>query len=163
MTPTVPSRTVPTAAARGSLLLVAAGLAAAGYLTYEHFTASTTLACPETGRISCGKVTTSAYSQFLGLPVSVLGLCYFATLTPLMLPAAWRSPHAWVRWARLACVSLGIVSVLYLVWAELFRVGAICLWCTAVHLITFALFVLVVFAEALRAEADAWIDGSLDR
>ena len=34
--------------------------------------------------------------------------------------------------------------VLYLVSAELLIIHAICLWCTAVHVITFILFVLIV-------------------
>ena len=44
----------------------------------------------------------------------------------------------------------GVVSwfVLYLIYAELFSIGAICLWCTSVHVITFALFVLIVFGAA---------------
>ena len=34
--------------------------------------------------------------------------------------------------------------VFYLLYAELFSIKAICLWCTAVHAITLLLFVLVV-------------------
>jgi uncharacterized membrane protein len=39
--------------------------------------------------------------------------------------------------------------VFFLVWAELFRIDAICLWCTAVHVITVVLFGVLVFAAAL--------------
>jgi uncharacterized membrane protein len=45
-----------------------------------------------------------------------------------------------------------MVSVLYLLWAELFKIDAICLFCTGVHLLTFALFALVV-TEATGAFA----------
>jgi len=45
-------------------------------------------------------------------------------------------------------VVVGILFVLYLVYAELFSIGAICLWCTSVHVITFALFVLIMFSAA---------------
>ena len=45
-------------------------------------------------------------------------------------------------------MSTGALSVLYLVWAELFRVNAICLWCTAVHLIAVALFIVVVLGQS---------------
>jgi uncharacterized membrane protein len=41
-------------------------------------------------------------------------------------------------------VIVGILFVLYLVWAELFRINAICLYCTGVHVITFILFGLIV-------------------
>ena len=65
-----------------------------------------------------------------------------------MTPQAWRSPSPAVRLARLGWVGAGLAMVLYLVWAELFGVSAICLWCTSVHVITFLLFVLVAFTEA---------------
>ena len=36
--------------------------------------------------------------------------------------------------------------VIYLIYVELFDVGAICLWCTSVHIMTFLLFVIIVTA-----------------
>lgn len=133
-----------------TLTLSLAGLAASTYLTVEHYSGSTTLACPETGAVNCVKVTTSSYSEFLGVPVALLGLLFFVAVIPLCLPVAWRSDNPWLSRARLAAVSGGVVFVVYLVWAELFRIDAICLWCTAVHAVTFALFVAVVLAVALR-------------
>lgn len=137
-------------AAPTTLTLSLVGLAASTYLTVEHYSGSATLACPETGAVNCVKVTTSSYSEFLGVPVALLGLLFFVALTPLCLPAAWRSVNPWLSRARLVAVSGGVVFVVYLVWAELFRIDAICLWCTAVHAVTFALFVAVVMAVALR-------------
>lgn len=44
---------------------------------------------------------------------------------------------------------------LWLVYAELFLIGAICLWCTAAHLLAFGLFVIVVLtAPELLATRD---------
>jgi uncharacterized membrane protein len=133
-----------------ALLLAVCGLAVSVYLTFEHYTAATTLACPDTGRVNCVKVTTSSYATFAGVPVAVLGLGFFVVLVPSVTPWAWSAGQAWVHRARLALVSVGLAFVLYLVWAELFRVHAICLWCTTVHLLTAALFAVVVFAEAFR-------------
>jgi uncharacterized membrane protein len=135
---------------RSSLSLCVVGLAVSAYLTYEHFSASTSLACPETGAISCAKVTTSAYADVLGVPVALLGLLFFVGMTVLSLPAAWRSPSPWPGRARLAGVTSGVLFVVYLVWAELFRIDAICLWCTVVHVVTVALFAVIVLAVALR-------------
>ena len=42
----------------------------------------------------------------------------------------------------------GIGFVLCLLYAELFTIGAICLYCTSVHVITFVLFGLTAFAAA---------------
>jgi uncharacterized membrane protein len=133
-----------------ALVLAAAGLGVAAYLTYEHFSGSTSLACPDTGRINCAKVTSSQYSTVVGIPVSVLGLVFFATMIGLMSPHAWRSGRPEITWSRWIGVTLGLLFVCYLVWAELYRVRSICLWCTAVHVLTFLLFVAVLFAEALR-------------
>jgi len=36
----------------------------------------------------------------------------------------------------------GLLTVFYLVYAELFAIGALCLWCTAIHAIVVGLFLL---------------------
>ena len=131
------------------------GLAAAAYLTFEHFTSSATLACPETGVVNCAKVTTSSYSTVFGIPVAVLGLLFFVGMVALCLPAVWRRDNPAVRLGRLGAVSVGVVFVLYLLWAELFRINAICLWCTAVHVLTLVLFGMVVIGHALAAPDSA--------
>ena len=133
-----------------SLGLSVAGLVVSAYLTYEHYSSSTTLACPDTGVVNCVKVTTSSYSELVGVPVALLGLLYFAAMCALCSPPAWASTLGWVHRTRLAAVSAGAVFVLYLVWAELFRIDAICLWCTVVHVLAVALFAVVALATALR-------------
>jgi len=132
-----------------TLLLSIAGVAVAAYLTYEHFTAGTTLACPDTGVVNCMKVTSSEYSKLLGIPVALLGLGFFVGMTVLSLPPMWRTPSPWPGRLRLAAVIVGVVFVCYLIWAELFRIDAICLWCTVVHALTLVLFGLVVIRQAL--------------
>lgn len=133
-----------------SLALAIVGLGVSAYLTYAHYSSSTTLACPDTGAINCVKVTTSEYADLLGIPVALLGLLFYAAMTLLCLPVAWRLPHPWVGRARLAGAVGGVAFVPYLVWAELFRIDAICLWCTVVHVVTVALFAVLVLAAALR-------------
>lgn len=144
------SRPTSTWAPVSSLVLCLAGLGASAYLTYEHYSSSTTLACPDTGVVNCLKVTTSSYAKLFGVPVALLGLLFFVGMVVLCLPAAWRSGNPWPGRLRLAAVSLGAVFVIYLVWAELFRIDAICLWCTGVHAVTLALFGVVVVAGALQ-------------
>lgn len=119
------------------------GLAAAAYLTVEHFSGSTTLACPDHGAIDCAKVTTSSYSQVAGVPVAVAGLAYFAVMVGLLSPPAWRLTA--LNRIRPAAAGVGVIAVVYLVWAELFRIDAICLWCTAVHVCTVVMFAGVVW------------------
>jgi len=133
-----------------STVLCLVGLAVSAYLTVEHYSSSTTLACPESATINCVKVTTSSYSELLGVPVPLLGLLFFVGLTALCLPVSWRTASPWPARLRLAGVTLGVVFVIYLVWAELFRIEAICLWCTVVHVVTLLLFFVVVLDAALR-------------
>jgi uncharacterized membrane protein len=138
-----------------SLVISVIGLGIAGYLTYEHYTASTTLACTDTGVINCLKVTTSAQSKVFGIPVALLGLLFFAGMVPLCLPAAWNSANPLLRRVRLAAVAIGILFVFYLVYAELFIIDSICLWCTAVHVLTLALFAVVAFGTATMDPIEA--------
>jgi uncharacterized membrane protein len=128
------------------------GLLDSAYLTYEHYTSSATLACSDTGAINCLKVTTSSYATIAGVPVALLGLVFFVVMTGLCLPAAWRSPSLPLHRARLAASVVGLLMVFYLVYVELFRLDAICLWCTFVHVLTFALFGVVAVATALATD-----------
>jgi uncharacterized membrane protein len=59
-------------------------------------------------------------------------------------PWAWRAADRRIHLARLALAVLGIGFVLYLVAAELLIIKAICLWCTSVHVITFAQLLVVL-------------------
>ncbi|MFF1820211.1 vitamin K epoxide reductase family protein [Kribbella sp. NPDC058245] len=132
-----------------TLAVSAAGVLVSAYLTYEHFTAGTTLACPETGVVNCFKVTSSQYSKLFGVPVALLGLLFFLGMLALSLPPLWRTASPWPGRLRLAGVAVGVVMVCYLIWAELFRINAICLWCTVVHALTLILFGLIVIRVAL--------------
>lgn len=129
---------------RVTFALALVGVAVAGYLTYAHLTSPTALVCSDTGLVNCIKVTTSAQSRFLGMPVAVLGLSFWLVMSGLLSPPAWRASSLWPHRARLALVSLGVLFVLWLVYAEFVIIGALCVWCTVVHVVTFAEFVLVM-------------------
>ena len=124
------------------------GLAVSTYLTIAHFNTTVSLVCPATSTINCEKVTTSPQSYVFGIPVAVLGLAFYVFLAVVNSPWLWRVTWPPLRWARLGSVVVGILFVLYLIYAELFKIGAICLLCTSVHVITFALFALIVFSAA---------------
>jgi uncharacterized membrane protein len=124
------------------------GLGVSIYLTIAHFNTAVTLACPATSTVNCEKVTTSPQSYAFGIPVAVLGLAFYMFLAVANSPWAWRVTWPPLRWARVGSMVVGILFVLWLVYAELFKIGAICLWCTSVHVITFALFVLIMFSAA---------------
>ena len=125
---------------RSAFLALGAAIAALGvstYLTVEHYDHGSSLACPESATINCLKVTTSKWSVVAGVPVAVTGLAYFAVMTVLLL-AALR--FAALEPLTLAGAAVGVLGALYLVGVELFAVDAICLWCTAVHVLTLVMF-----------------------
>src|SRR5579872_2618461 len=129
-------------------VLSLAGLGVSIYLTIAHFTDKPLAGCSESGAINCTKVTTSPQSFVFGIPVAVLGLAFFIAAVALMSPWAWRWARREVALIRIASLVVGVGFVLYLVYTELFTIGAICLYCTSVHVITFLLFVLTAFAAA---------------
>lgn len=136
--------------APATLLLSVIALADSAYLTFEHYSGSTSLACSDSGAVDCAKVTTSQWSSLAGVPVALLGLLFFGAMTALCLPAVWRRSTTLVDNVRIGAAAVGLLMVLYLLWAELVRIHAICLWCTGVHLITFVLFFVLLFGQILR-------------
>jgi len=133
-----------------TLGLSLAGLAVSIYLTIVHFTSKSILICSSRGTIDCEKVLSSSQAMVFGVfPVAVLGLAFFVFMVAINSPWAWRSQLPVIWWARLAAAITGMGFVLYLVYAELIQIGNICLWCTSVHVITFLLFVLLIFAATL--------------
>jgi uncharacterized membrane protein len=132
-----------------TFLVALAGLGVSIYLTIAHFTEATLAGCNETGGlVNCTKVTTSPQSYVFGIPVAVLGLAFYLFMVAIMSPWAWRAARREVHLVRIAALIAGMGFVLYLLYAELFIIGSICLYCTSVHALTFILFVLTMFAAA---------------
>lgn len=132
------------------LALCVIGLGLASYLTWAHYqpSGSNALACPTNGVINCLAVTTSRYATVFNIPVAVAGLAFFVVMVPLQLPVAWRATNPWVHRGRIAWAGVGALSVLWLVYVELFKLDKICEYCTGVHLVTIAIFAVSVLAGA---------------
>lgn len=118
------------------------GLALSVYLTITHFQPHA-LVCTDSGAINCAKVTTSAQSYVLGIPVAILGLANYTVMTALNSPWAWRATARWIHIARFALAIVSMGFVLWLIYAEIEIIGAICLYCTGVHIITFTLLIVL--------------------
>jgi uncharacterized membrane protein len=140
---------------------VALGLSVAAfgisvYLTLAHYdSGAVPLVCSGKGFVNCAKVTTSPQSMVFGIfPVALLGLLFYTGLVALNLPVLWRSPWRFVAPLRVVAMVVGMGFVLYLITVEA-SLRAICVWCTAVHVLTFLLFMLVVtgWEDATAARA----------
>lgn len=144
---TAPSPDQTTARRRPTAALVAFGLSWLGlalstYLAYEHFTGSATLACSTDGIVDCLKVTTGRWSSVLGVPVAMYGVAHYLVMVLLTWPARFNERTGTVR---LLGAVVGVLAVFGLLYLELFEIGAICLWCTAVHVTAIALFAAVLW------------------
>lgn len=96
----------------------------------------------DSGTVNCLKVTTSQWSVIAGIPVAVAGLAFFLAMTLLCAPTRWARDTALLR---LIGVVAGMVMVRWLVYVEIFKVDAICLWCTGVHVVTLLLLVTILW------------------
>jgi len=134
-----------------TLILSLYGMGASIYLTLAHYDTHIGLACSDKGLINCEEVTTSPESIVFGIfPVAVLGLAFYVFMVAVNSPWGWRLSWPAVRWLRLGSVIAGMGFVLYLVYAEVDEIHAICLWCTSVHVATFLIFALLIFHAAFN-------------
>jgi uncharacterized membrane protein len=149
------------AASSLGLSLVAVGIAS--FLTVAHYTDPAVLACPDTGIVNCALVTTSSWSVLLGVPLALVGLVWAVAMTALTLPWAWRAEAGWIDGTRLALSGAGAAAVLGLVYVELFRIGAVCLWCTAMHVTAVCLFGVILAGRAASTDAAPAASGGRHR
>ena len=131
-----------------SLVLAALGLAVSGYLTYEHFTASTTLACPDTGTWNCVTVTTSAQSKLFGIPVALLGLLAYVAVLAFVV---WDSELARTLAAAIALSAVGFA--VYLITLQAFVIDAWCVWCLVNDLVIVPLLAVLTVWRVRRTPA----------
>ena len=126
------------------------GIAISVYLTTVHY-AGTPLVCSTGGVINCNAVTTSSYSVVPGtqLPITIPGLLWFVVSGALAL-ATWRAQlrdsdtMVNLCLAQVVWGAVGLVTVLYLIYAEIVKLHAICEWCTGVHILTILTFLIAL-------------------
>src|SRR3989344_7366315 len=76
----------------------------------------------------CEEVTTSQYATILGVPVSLTGALYYLAFIILLVAYLDRGKDAFFRAAAWLSV-FGFLFSLWLLSAQLFLIGAICLYC----------------------------------
>jgi uncharacterized membrane protein len=107
------------------IVLTAIGLCLAAYLTYLHYS-GTTPPCSIKGN-PCSQVQKSRYSEFVGVPVALIGLLgYIAILGSLLAPEGERT-----RFVTTVLTVGGFGFSAYLTYRELFTLHKICEWCVS--------------------------------
>jgi uncharacterized membrane protein len=126
------------------LALSTAGFLVSTYLTAAHYT-HLPLACLNSGPVDCDAVTTSGFSVVLGssFPISLLGVLWFAANSNLFVMASTR-PLPAVLLGHLAFAASGVLVALYLVYAEVAVIHRICEWCTLLHVLILAIFLIAL-------------------
>lgn len=132
---------------RLQLLALGAGLAGVGisiYLTIVHYSAIP-LACPANAVINCEQVLSSRYAVIGGssVPTSAAGIIWFAVSAGLAF-ALLRRPAPRLTSAQLAWSAVGLLTALYLVYVEIVQLGAVCVWCSAAHLLVVLIFLVAL-------------------
>jgi uncharacterized membrane protein len=133
---------VPRWAVATTFALSLVGLALSIYLTITHFEPQA-LFCTDKGFINCGVVTSSSQSRLLGIPVAFLGLGAYLVMSVLNSPWGWRARNYSIHVARFVIAIISMCFVLWLLYAELIIINNLCLYCTGVHIVTFALLIVL--------------------
>ena len=127
------------------IVLTAIGLCLAGYLTYVHYSGATP-PCSIKGN-PCSQVQKSRYSEFVGIPVALIGLIgYIAILASLL-----ASEDEKARFLTTVLSIGGFGFSAYLTYRELFTLEKICEWCVASALLMTVIMCLSIW-RYLRGE-----------
>jgi len=131
------------------VLVLLAGLGAAGYLVAHHENqvygdATLTLAnCPETATVNCDLVNSSSWSELAGVPIAAFAIPTYLLLL-LLVAMSPRTP------ATLAyAFGIGVLAVSYSI--ALFvisktQIGFLCLWCMRLYAVNLSIPILSALA-----------------
>ena len=129
------------------MLALVASLAGVGisiYLTVVHYS-TIPLACPAGAVINCEDVLSSSFGVIAGsgVPTSAAGIVWFAASAGLALALSLGGRPQLAR-VQLAWSAIGLVTVVYLVYIEIVKLGVVCLWCTAAHVLVVLILLIAV-------------------
>lgn len=92
--------------------------------------------------LSCGSVMNTPQASAFGFPNPILGVAGFTALLTLgVLLVARGSLPRWFWWGIQAGTTFGVVFVHWLIFASLYRIGALCPYCMVVWVATITAFV----------------------
>lgn len=119
--------------ARTIALLSAVGVANGAYLTYlfiqkQYFPELTTV-CDINDTLSCSKVLTSPYSQFLGLPICSIAIAVYLAVFVLALLAAKKANPQHYFFAIALLMAAGAVFNIVYIHNEYVFLAALCIFC----------------------------------
>ena len=93
----------------------------------------------------CEIVLNSAYSKFMGVPLSYIGLVFYVYMLALAILVAYDSYGKGTRFALMAYTSIGLLMSLGFETLQIFVIHAICLYCAISAATTLVLFGLALW------------------
>ncbi len=106
------------------IVLSLMGIALSGYLWWFQVTPSI-IPCTDDG---CANVLNSQYGKLFGVPMSVYGFFFYATVA-LFAFLRMEISHKLLDKILLLLIIAGILFTIYLRYLEFFVIGDICTWC----------------------------------
>lgn len=126
------------------------GILSAIYSLYEYYFGNSSAFCNINSTFSCFNVYHSGYSEIFGIPVSLYGLIGFALI---FICAAWgmegKNTHKWL----LPMTSVFAVFSLYFIYLSAFVIKSWCVACIISWIIIWALFILSLFLNKIKAQS----------
>lgn len=120
-------------------LLAVVGAAVSAYLLTVHW-GWWSAVCLGVG--DCQAVNTSRFSEFLGLPVALLGILTYAGIFALSLCLMRGIAVEWAARALFLIAAAGVAFSIYLTYIELFVLYEVCPWCVLSALLILGIAVL---------------------
>ncbi|MBI4973566.1 quinone-dependent dihydroorotate dehydrogenase [Candidatus Roizmanbacteria bacterium] len=137
------------------LILAIAGIADAGYLTYEHY-AHAVPTCTINRFLpmfsDCGAVLRSKYSLIFGIPLALLGLIHYFILASVLALAIISNKKFWWFWVLIEATAGAFASV-YFMYLQIGIIGKLCLYCTLSALISFIIFTFAILWMEMERKA----------
>ena len=93
----------------------------------------------------CEIVLNSAYSKFMGVPLSYIGLVFYVYMLALAILVAYDSYGKGTRFALLAYTGIGVLMSIGFETLQIFVIHAICMYCAISAITTVVLFGLAIW------------------
>lgn len=125
------------------IVLSVIGVLLSSYLTYQHFATSGSSFCVIDEYVNCDIVNKSTYSELFGIPVAILGALAYALMAVIAYKLYRSSAPKKTAVHALKIITAGsLLFSLYLTYAELFILYAICALCVSSQILVLILFIL---------------------
>lgn len=105
------------------------GLADSSYLTYAHYKAHPINCFTEVKQVnSCQLVADSIYSTVLGVPISLLGMCFYLVIIGIGI-SSFKKDFTFLLNLLLPFSALAVLFSLRLTYLQVYVIGYICYYC----------------------------------